>query len=409
MSFEKFSIHPKCLPILEREGIKHPTPVQAEAIPVGLEGRDVLAIAQTGTGKTLAFALPALTRLSETKRGGIRMLVLAPTRELARQVEKGMLPHAKALGLRTACVYGGAGMGPQTNALRKGADIIVATPGRLLDHMERGYVNFSRVSTLVLDEADRMLDMGFLPDIRRILGAVPKDRQTMLFSATFPAAIEKLAREFQRDAVRIEIKAKSPAATTVSQQVYTVQHSAKNELLTSILKKPEVESAIVFIRTKHRTDRIAKQLNKRGIEAQPIHGGRSQGQRERSLDAFRKGKFKVLVATDVAARGLDVQGVTHVVNFDIPKTFDDYVHRIGRTGRAEASGQAWTLVTAEDSAEIGAIEKGLGKQIDRVDWEGAVHVRSSFGETDNGQKKRFNNKRPNRNRRPRRRTAGARN
>ena len=405
MSFEETTINPKFLPILAKQGIKTPTPVQDQAIPVGLEGRDVLAIAQTGTGKTLAFALPALTRLANSKHGGTRMLVLAPTRELARQVESGIEPFARALGLRTACVYGGTGMFPQTKALRQGCDIIVATPGRLLDHMERGYVRFGRIEVLVLDEADRMLDMGFLPDIRRILSTLPKERQTMMFSATFPSAINNLAREFQRDAHRIEIRSKTNAAETVNQQIYTVDAGRKNELLTTLLRKPEVESAIVFIRTKYRTDRVAKQLNKDGINAQAIHGGRSQSQRERSLDAFRRGKVKVLVATDVAARGIDVPGVTHVFNFDIPKTFDDYVHRIGRTGRAEMTGEALTLVSTQDIRELGDIERGLGKSLIRAEWEGSVHVPSLFSEKGQGQKRRFGQKRPGQGGKSRRRYA----
>ncbi len=379
MSFDSFNIDQKLVNLLTKQGITTPSPVQAQAIPVGMQGHDVIAIAQTGTGKTLAFGLPALMRLSKGQPGRNRMLVLAPTRELACQVHKALDPLAAALGLRSTCIYGGVGMEPQSAALRRGCDIIVATPGRLLDHISRGAVRFPQLEVLVMDEADRMLDMGFLPDIRRILSGLPSDRQTMFFSATFPDEIARLTSDFQRDAKRIEVGRISTPAENVKQRLYTARGDDKVELLSKLLAEPNVTSAIVFIRTKHRTDRIAKQLTQRGIEAMPIHGGRSQGQRDRALDGFRRGRCRVLVATDVAARGIDVQGVSHVFNFDIPRTFDDYVHRIGRTGRASAKGHAVTFVCPEETKELRDIETGLGVVLDRIEWEGTVNVTSLFG------------------------------
>ena len=377
MSFADLRIDPRFLRILKAQQIVEPTPVQAETIPVALEGRDVTAVAQTGTGKTLAFALPALTRLADTKAGASRMLVLAPTRELAQQVHDVLHLLGKALGLRTVCVYGGVGMEPQTRALRRGCDIIVACPGRLLDHIGRKNVRFDGLSVLVLDEADRMLDMGFLPDIKRILKVLPKRRQTMMFSATFPQEIERLAADLQRDPVRVEIGRVAMPVETVRQGVYTVESSGKTGLLSRILRDPEVGPALVFLRTKHRTDRIAKALHRQGFKAKAIHGGRTQGQRQQAIDGFRNGTYKVLVATDVAARGLDIEGITHVVNYDIPKCSDDYIHRIGRTARANADGDAITFVSPDDSEALGRIERALGKRLPREDWEGAVRVAST--------------------------------
>ena len=374
MSFFDFDIDSRCLPILKRQDIVTPTPIQERAIPPALTGQDVLAIAETGTGKTLAFGLPALTRLAAAKPGRNRMLVLTPTRELAQQVHKALEAFATKLRLRSMVIVGGVSMRPQVNALRKGQDIIVATPGRLLDHMNQGNIRFNQLSILILDEGDRMLDMGFLPDIKRIVAKLPEERQTMLFSATFPAEIERITKAFQRNVHRIQLAKRVAPAESVNQHVHPVDAGAKTELLGAFLKQPEVTSAIVFIRTKHRTDRIAKQLRKLGVDAQPIHSGRSQAQRERALDGFRRGKFNVLVATDVAARGIDVQGVTHVVNFDVPRTFDDYVHRIGRTGRADLTGDAHTFVTPQEARELGAIEKGLGKRLPRLRWDGSGFV-----------------------------------
>ena len=405
MSFDQFSIHPKCLDVLATQGLTEPTPVQSEAIPVALEGGDVIAVAQTGTGKTLAFSLPALTRLAKGKRGRTRMLVLAPTRELAQQVEKVIAPLARPLGMKSVCIFGGVGMQPQTTALRRGTEIVIATPGRLLDHIGRGNVRFDALSILVLDEADRMLDMGFMPDMRRILAKLPSERQTLLFSATFPKEIQRLTSDFQQNPQRIEVGVVSKPVETVEQALYTVNPNEKGMLLSTVLDKPEVKSAIVFMRTKYRTDKVAKILNKKGIKSQAIHGGRSQSQRDKALEQFRKGRCNVLVATDVAARGIDISGVTHVINYDIPGSFDDYVHRIGRTGRANESGDAITFVSPLEHKELGAIEQSLGRNLPRTEWKGAVSVLSMFNP--NGSKNR--RRRPGgRSFRPRRRVAGAR-
>jgi ATP-dependent RNA helicase RhlE len=374
MSFQQFKTDPRCLKILKAQRITEPTPVQKQAIPVALEGRDLVATAQTGTGKTLAFVLPALTRLASRRPVNNSMLVITPTRELAQQIHDVIKEFGRALGLRALCLYGGVRIEPQIKELKRGNAIIVATPGRLLDHMNRGTVRFNRLSICVLDEADRMLDMGFLPDIKRILKALPKDRQTMMFAATFAPRIRGLAATMQRDPVRIQVGPVAKPIETVKQGVYTVERSGKMALLESLLGKPHVESALVFLRTKRRTDRVAKGLRKRGFRVQAIHGDRTQSQRQKALDGFRKGRYKVLVATDVAARGIDVEGITHVVNFDVPGTSDDYIHRIGRTARASATGDAITFVSPDEWEALGAIERALGRNLPQEDWEGAVPV-----------------------------------
>ena len=375
MPFSQFGIDKRCLDMLKAQGIASPMPIQAQAIPAALEGRDIVAIAQTGTGKTLAFALPALTRLAAIK-GPVRnaMLVLAPTRELAIQVHSVIDPMARKIGLRSACIYGGAGMMGQVDALRRGCAILVATPGRLLDHIGRGSVRFDQLSILVLDEADRMLDMGFLHDVRRILSQLPTKRQTLMFSATFPREIAQLANAMQNNPLRIEVKATSKAADTVRQGIYTVEQTAKADLLSKLLREPHVQSALVFLRTKHRTDRLARALGRDGFRVGTIHGNRSQSQRQQALEGFRRGHYNVLVATDIAARGLDIQGLSHVINFDIPMTPDEYIHRIGRTGRANATGDAITFVSPDDYKTLASIEAALGKNIPREDWEGAVVI-----------------------------------
>ncbi len=378
MSFEEFKIDSRCLRVLKTQRITEPTPVQMQAIPVAQEGRDVIAIAQTGTGKTLAFALPALSRLASVFKERKSMLVLTPTRELAQQVNSVIEPLSRALGLRTLCVYGGVGMDSQSKILRRGCDIIVATPGRLLDHINRGNARFNNLSTLVLDEADRMLDMGFLPDIKRILAKLPQERQTLMFSATFPKPIARLAADMQHDPVRIEVGAVAKPANAVRQGVYTVDPSRKMSLLSKVLSEPQVQSALVFIRTKHRTDRVAKALQKEGFKVKAIHGGRSQSQRQQAIEGFRKGRYQILVATDLAARGLDVQGITHVVNFDIPVCSDDYIHRIGRTARASAEGDAITFVSPTDFTALGSIERAIGQKLPRKEWEGSVPVLSLY-------------------------------
>ena len=378
MSFEHMGIDPRCLRVLKAQRISEPTPVQARAIPVALDGSDMVAIAQTGTGKTLVFGLAALTRLAAARSSRNAMLVLTPTRELAQQVHDVLRALGGALHLRTICVYGGVGIERQAKALRQGREIIVATPGRLLDHIGRGNIRFDGLSILVLDEADRMLDMGFMPDVRRILKTLPKQRQTLMFSATFPREVERLAADMQRDPVRVEVGPIAMPTDTVRQGVYTVAHDGKMGLLSKILDQPQVRSALVFIRTKRRTDRVAKALHRAGFKAQAIHGDRSQRQRDQAIDGFRNGRYKVLVATDVAARGLDVEGITHVVNYDIPGSSDDYIHRIGRTARANAPGNAITFVCPDDSKALGEIENALRKKLPREDWEGAVPVSTCF-------------------------------
>jgi ATP-dependent RNA helicase RhlE len=383
MSFADLSIDPRCLKILNSQKIVDPTPIQAESIPVALEGHDVMAIAQTGTGKTLAFGLPSLTRLAGSKKRHCQMLVLAPTRELAVQVHDVLQPMGRALGLYSACVYGGVSID------RRGAAIVVATPGRLIDHINRGNIQFRDLSILVLDEADRMLDMGFLPDITRIMDDLPEVRQTLMFSATFPHTISKLAMDLQKKPVRIEIGATATPVDTVTQEVFTVAQTGKLDLLTNLLTDREVGPVLVFLRTKVRTERISNSLSNAGFKAEAIHGDRSQGQRQRAINNFRKGRCKILVATDVAARGLDVDGISHVVNFDIPSATDDYIHRIGRTARANATGTAITFVTPADGGALADIEKSIDRNIPRVDWDGAVHVNmrpSSKGKRSNGRK-----------------------
>lgn len=379
MNFEELNIDPRCLRILNAQHITEPTPVQSQAIPIALEGRDLVGIAQTGTGKTLAFALPAVARLAGGKASGTGMLVLTPTRELAQQVHAVLDPLARAMGLRAACVFGGVGFEAQTKALRNGCPIIVATPGRLLDHIGRRNAHFENLSVLVMDEADRMLDMGFLPDIKRILAVLPKKRQTLMFSATFPKPIERLTAEMLHEPARIQVSASATPAAAVRQGIYTVEHGRKLGLLSKLLREPDVESVLVFLRTKHRTDRTARALQKAGFKVKAIHGGRSQKQRDQAIEGFRKGRYKILVATDVAARGLDVEGISHVVNFDIPNTSDDYIHRIGRTARANASGDAITFVCPDEFMALNEIETALGKNLPREDWEGAVPVVSLFG------------------------------
>lgn len=397
MSFETLSIDPSCLKTLKSQRITEPTPVQARAIPIALEGRDLAAIAQTGTGKTLAFALPSLTRLAQAPAGRNSMLVLTPTRELAVQVRSVIEPLAQKLGLRTACIYGGVGFGPQADALRRGCNIIVATPGRLLDHMSRGGVNFRDLRILVLDEADRMLDMGFLPDVRRILAKLPAERQTLMFSATFPREIARLAADMQRNPARIEVGAVAKPVETVRQHIYTVAQMGKTPLLSTLLRGNGVHSALVFLRTKHRTDRVARSLHKEGFKVQSIHGNRSQSQRQQALDGFRKGRYNVLVATDIAARGLDIKGVSHVINYDVPNNPEEYIHRIGRTARASETGDAITFVSPDECVALGNIETALGMNLPRVQWEGAVPVVSLYqtarkpqghGRNGNAQRKR---------------------
>jgi ATP-dependent RNA helicase RhlE len=367
MSFAAFGLHSDIVRGATALGFTEPTPIQTDAIPPARDGRDVLAAAMTGSGKTAAFVLPILQRLAGRPRGVTRVLVLAPTRELAAQIDEQRRLLGRFTRVSGAAVFGGVGMGPQEAAFRRGVDILVATPGRLLDHLQYPYARLDGIEILVLDEADRMLDMGFLPDIRRILARLPRgSRQTMLFSATMPPAIVSLARELLRDPVAIDVERPAAPAVGVTHAAYAVASDRKLPLLVELLRQPGVKNALVFTRTKHRADRLAAGLVRRGVVAERIHGNRSQAQRTQALAAFKAGTVPVLVATDIAARGIDVTGLSHVVNFDVPHVADDYIHRVGRTARAEAVGDAVTLVSPEEEADFRAIERAVGGRIARM-------------------------------------------
>jgi ATP-dependent RNA helicase RhlE len=347
-------------------GYTRPTPIQSEAIPVILAGRDLIGCASTGTGKTAAFLLPILQRLHEgTARGKLRALVLSPTRELALQTDEQALALGYHVGLTAVAVVGGVEMRMQERALRGGAEIVVATPGRLLDHMRFGYVDYSALEVLVLDEADRMLDMGFLPDIRRILDALPVERQTLMFSATIPHEIRKLADDILRDPVVVMVGAQKPASGIV-QSVYPVAHERKGRLLTTLLRREAMRSVLVFVKRKSDADQLARAIIRSGVRATSIHSDRRQEDRIAALEAFRRGEYPVLVATDVAARGLDVEGISHIVNFDVPFSSDDYIHRAGRTARAGAAGEVMTFVSPAEEGRLCAIEKTIGAALPRV-------------------------------------------
>jgi ATP-dependent RNA helicase RhlE len=380
MSFEQFNFDKALLRAIAKQGFETPTPIQAQAIPMALEGRDVLGVAQTGTGKTAAFVLPSLQRLMQGQRTDagalrvprhrpLRMIVLAPTRELALQIAEDARALAEFTDLRVAAIYGGDPLRRQVDILRKGLDIAIATPGRLLDHLRRGNLRLDAVEIAVLDEADRMLDMGFLPDIETIVRRMPEQRQTMLFSATMPPAILALTYRFMKTPVRIEIEnARPPEA--LHQLVYPVPQHLKAPLLTALLRGAAVESALVFTRTKQDADVVARQLSQAGLSVGVMHGDFVQKERVKALDRFRQGHVRILVATNIASRGLDIDGISHVVNFDVPEEAEDYVHRIGRTARVQAEGVAWTLATPDDEGQIAAIEYLLGEKIERVTLPG---------------------------------------
>src|SRR5262245_29550137 len=364
MSFTSFNLNPGLLRAVDEMGFKMPTPIQADTIPQALGGRDVLACAVTGSGKTAAFLLPILHRLAG-RRGVTRALVIAPTRELAAQIDEHRRELARHVGIAGGPVFGGVGMAPQEQMFRRGVDVLVATPGRFLDHCRQPYARLSGVEMLVLDEADRMLDMGFLPDIRRILKHVAGRRQTMLLSATMPAPIAELAREILRNPVSINVERPSAPAAGVSHAAYPVAAELKSRLLLELLKSPEIRSVLAFTRTKHRANRLAEFLVRNGVAADRIHGNRSQSQRTQALAAFKAGRIRVLVAPDIAARGIDITGLSHVVNFDVPNLGEDYIHRVGRTARAEALGDALTLVSPAEEADLKAIERAVGSRIER--------------------------------------------
>lgn len=369
MAFTKLGLSPAALDGVRAAGYSEPTPIQLRAIPLVLAGRDVIGSAQTGTGKTAAFALPILSKLGQHHAGGPRALILEPTRELAAQVETAFRDYARFANLKITVVFGGVGYGRQNDALRAGTDIIVATPGRLLDHLERGTVRLDKVQFLVLDEADRMLDMGFLPDVRRIIEKCPRQRHTSLFSATIPPQIETLIQWAMRHPETIEIGARRTPAETVKHVIYPVADAQKTDLLLELLKRVNYDSVIVFCRTKHGADRIAHTLKRANHAVCVLHSNRTQREREQALHGFREGRYEVLVATDIAARGLDIAEVSHVINYDVPQHPEDYIHRIGRTGRAEASGDAFTIMTAEDSSHVFAIERFISQKIPRIKLE----------------------------------------
>ncbi len=366
VAFASLKLHASLQRGLKELGFTRPTPIQMDAIPPALEGRDLLACAQTGSGKTLAFLLPILNHLMEKRRGVTRALVLTPTRELAAQIVEDLNEVAVHTPLTSAAVYGGVGMGPQEHAFRSGVDVLVACPGRLLDHFRQPYAKLEHLEYLVLDEADRMLDMGFLPDIKRVLRHLPPRKQTLFFSATMPAPIAALAHELLRQPATINLERKAAPATGITQAVYPVPQELKGELLLALLQRGDMQEALVFTRTKHRANRLAEFLSKRGVSTERIHGNRSQAQRTKALEGFKDGTFRVLVATDIAARGIDVEALGHVVNFDVPNVPEDYIHRVGRTARAELTGEAYTFVAPDEETELRAIERAINRRLPRV-------------------------------------------
>ncbi len=366
VSFSSFKLDPNLLKGLKELGFVRPTPIQMDAIPPAMEGRDVLACAATGSGKTAAFLLPILHKLMERPRGTTRALIVTPTRELAAQIAEHLNEIAVHTPITSAAIFGGVGMSPQEHAFRSGVDVLVATPGRLLDHLRHPYAKLDRLEFLVLDEADRMLDMGFLPEIRKLLRLLPAKRQTLFFSATMPPPIAALTREMLTNPAMLRIERNAAPPTGITQAVYPVSQELKAPLFLALLNRGEMKQALVFTRTKHRANRLADFLVRNGVKADRIHGNRSQTQRTAALAGFKNGTYKVLVATDIAARGIDVEELGHVVNFDVPLVAEDYIHRVGRTGRADATGEAFTFVAPDEEGDIRTIEKAVGKRLPRV-------------------------------------------
>jgi ATP-dependent RNA helicase RhlE len=364
VSFSSFNLHPQIAAGVQALGYDVPTPIQKQAIPPVMAGRDVIGLAQTGTGKTAAFGLPILQRLLQGPRGQVRALIVAPTRELAEQIHAAISEMGRQTGLRSLTLYGGVGLQPQVKKLRTGVEIVVACPGRLLDHLGQGNLTLKHLEVLVLDEADRMFDMGFLPDIRRLLRYVPAKRQTLLFSATMPDDVGKLAREILHDPVTVQVNHLRPVAS-ISHALYPVAAHLKTPLLLALLARTDTESVLVFARTKHRAKRVGQQLQTAGYNAASLQGNLSQNRRQEAMAGFRDGSYQILVATDIAARGIDVSQISHVINYDVPDTVDAYTHRIGRTGRMERAGDAFTLVTPEDHDMVRAIERALGLPVER--------------------------------------------
>jgi ATP-dependent RNA helicase RhlE len=369
MTFEPFNLHSDISAAIVEQGYTCPTPIQEKTIPHILNKRDVLGLAQTGTGKTAAFVLPLLQQLMDGPRRKVRALILAPTRELAAQIHEAVNSLGQHTRLRSAAIFGGVGMDPQIMTLRRGVEIIVACPGRLLDHMSRKNIDLSSLEVLVIDEADRMFDMGFLPDIRRIIKQLPVKRQNLLFSATMPDDIRRLSADILRDAVTVQIDHTKPVAT-ISHVLYPVEQHLKTALLKELLKRTETDSVLIFTRTKHRAKKLAEQLDYAGFKATSLQGNLSQNQRQHAIEGFRRGSYKILVATDIAARGIDVSAITHVINFDMPDTADAYTHRIGRTGRVSRTGKAFTFVTNEDTSMAYTIECILGAAVEQKTLQG---------------------------------------
>jgi ATP-dependent RNA helicase RhlE len=373
MSFASLNLPEPLLRAVADLGFTVPTPIQLEAIPPALAGRDMIACAMTGSGKTAAFLLPILNRLmtpSAKRAVGPRALIVSPTRELAAQTAEQLTALCKHTRLRGAAIFGGVGMGPQEAAFRNNFEVLVATPGRLLDHLERPYARLDSVEVLVLDEADRMLDMGFIPDIKRILALLPKERQNLMFSATMPPPIAALTRTMLHQPVQIAVDREAKPATGVTQAIYPVREDLKPYLLLELLRREPIKNVLVFTRTKHRANRLADLLDRNGVACERIHGNRSQAQRTEALARFKAGKIRVLVATDIAARGIDVEALSHVVNFDVPNVAEDYIHRVGRTARAELTGEAWTFVAEQERGDLVAIERAVGARLNRVTLEG---------------------------------------
>src|SRR5687767_3336645 len=377
-AFAALGLIPELLDAVRDAGYTIPTPIQGEAIPVALRGRDIIGLAQTGTGKTAGFTLPIIQRLLEGRESGnpadrthrVRALILTPTCELCVQVEESFRKYGRHSDIRVVSIYGGVPLDPQQTKLRKGVDVVVATPGRLLDHMERQNVVFDDLEILVLDEADRMLDMGFAPQLNRIVAQIPRYRQTLLFSATMPPAVEALARTYLRKPLVVQVGRRSEAATTITHAVYPVPRDRKSALLVELLKQADMDSVLIFSRTKHGADRIVRHLEKAGISATAMHADKTQVQRSKALEGFKSGEIRVLVATDIAQRGLDITGISHVINYDVPQQPEDYVHRIGRTGRAASTGDAFTFMSPDEIAMVRSIERIIGEPIPRISVPG---------------------------------------
>lgn len=368
VNFDSFKFNPVILANIHALGYETPTPIQSQSIPSVLQGKDVMGLAQTGTGKTAAFALPILQRLMQGPRGCVRAVIIAPTRELAQQIHESIEDYAKGTKLRSVTLYGGVNINPQISALQRGVEIVVACPGRLLDHIQQRTINLSKVEVLVLDEADHMFDMGFLPDIRKVLRFLPKEKQTLLFSATMPEAIHDLAHDVLRDPVKVEVGRSAPA-TSVKQVLFPIPSHLKTALLIHLLQRINKESVLVFTRTKHTAKKVALKLENLGFSATSLQGNLSQSKRQSAMSGFRDGSLQILVATDIAARGIDVSSISHVINYDIPSTVEAYIHRIGRTGRAAKEGEAFTLITQEDQSQVRAIERVLGKKLEQYQFD----------------------------------------